>query len=135
MLMILSVIGMAACLSTGSPDMHNSRISVDWAGEYSGIIPAADGPGIIVKITLYANERYQLQYEYIGRSAGLFTTNGTFRWDEKGGTITLDNAASADTKDFPPYYIVGENKLIQLDMQGKEIKGNLAENYVLKKIF
>jgi uncharacterized lipoprotein NlpE involved in copper resistance len=147
-LIILLTIGMAACLSNknavepqpsaqreGSPlDMHNSRISVDWEGEYAGVIPAADGPGIYVKIILYKDERYQLQYEYIGRPAGLFTTNGTFTWDDEGGTITLNHAASADVKDFPPYYIVGENMLIQLDMQGKEIKGNLADNYILKKI-
>jgi hypothetical protein len=58
----------------------------------------------------------------------VFTGSGTFKWDNDGGVIILDTA------DFPPYYRVGENKLIQLDMQGKIITGSLAENYVLKKV-
>jgi hypothetical protein len=36
-------------------------------------------------------------------------------------------------KGRPSKYKVGENRLIQLDMQGKPITGALADKFVLKK--
>lgn len=107
---------------------HNSRNSVDWAGTYMGTIPCADCEGISVQITLNSDETYQLSYSYLGKADDTpETASGKFTWDEAGGAITLD------VKDCPPYYKVGENKLIQLDMSGNPIDGELAEMYVLTK--
>jgi uncharacterized lipoprotein NlpE involved in copper resistance len=36
-------------------------------------------------------------------------------------------------KDSPNRYLVGENTLTQLDMEGNKITGNMADQYVLKK--
>jgi uncharacterized lipoprotein NlpE involved in copper resistance len=105
---------------------HNSRNSVNWDGVYTGTIPAADGPGINVRITLYPDETFEIQYEYVDKP-GIFIEKGSFEWDETGSTITLKGV------DAPPYYKVGENILIQLDMQGKVITGSLADMYVLRK--
>jgi uncharacterized lipoprotein NlpE involved in copper resistance len=127
----VAVIGLAACgnasKSKAIDAAHNSRNSVNWDGLYTGTIPAADAEGINVQITLNLDETYEVQYEYIGRQNS-FTSKGTFKWDDDGGVITLD------AEDLPPYYMVGENTLTQLDMQGKAITGNLADMYVLRKV-
>jgi len=127
-LIILLSISLGACSSTGSAKTaDNSRTSLDWAGVYAGTIPAADGPGINVQITLRADESYSLVYNYVERQNNA-SENGTFSWNEAGNTITLKNTT------FPPYYRVGEKHLLQLDMKGNVIKGKLADLYVLKKM-
>jgi uncharacterized lipoprotein NlpE involved in copper resistance len=105
---------------------HNSRNSLNWDGVYTGTIPAADGEGIDVRLTLNLDETYEIRYEYIGKSSG-FTEKGNFTWDEDGAVVTLDS------RDLPPHYRVGENMLTQLDMEGNEITGDLADNYLLHK--
>ena len=126
----LSVLGLAACVSPGKAidAAHNSRNSVNWDGVYRGVIPAADGPGITVEITLNNDETYSMSYQYIDRGGEVFTEAGTFWWNNAGSTITLD------VKDRPPHYQVGENTLIQLDMNGEKITGDLSDSYVLKKV-
>ena len=106
---------------------HNSKNSLNWAGLYTGMIPAADGPGINVRITLHENGAYEISYQYIDRGDERFEHAGTFTWNDSGSVIILDST------EFPPYYKVGENILIQLDMEGKDITGPLAENYRLQK--
>ena len=127
-MVVLCVFGLGACLSSPAVDAaHNSRNSLNWEGVYTGVIPAADGPGIDVRLTLYTDESYEISYHYIDRTDGDFTASGSFIWDLAGSIITLDAA------DIPPYYQVGENHLTQLDMKRKQITGALAEHYVLKK--
>ncbi|GHV71832.1 hypothetical protein AGMMS49928_25590 [Spirochaetia bacterium] len=125
----VSLWGIAACTSTGKAidAAHNSRNSVDWPGVYRGVIPGADS-AINVEITLGEDGTYTLSYQYIDKSDEVFTSSGTFTWDDAGSVITLD------VKDMPPYYQVGENRLIQLDMAGKKISGDLADMYILKKV-
>jgi uncharacterized lipoprotein NlpE involved in copper resistance len=128
LIIILLSIGLGACSSTTpAKTADNSRTSLDWAGVYAGTIPAADGPGINVQITLRADESYSLVYNYVDRQNNA-TENGAFNWNEAGNTITLKNTT------FPPYYKVEENQLLQLDMKGNIIKGNSAALYVLKKM-
>jgi uncharacterized lipoprotein NlpE involved in copper resistance len=128
LLIILLSIGLGACSSTTPAKMvDNSKTGLDWAGVYAGTIPAADGPGINVQITLRSDESYSIVYNYIDRQNNA-TETGTFSWDKAGSIITLKNTT------FPPYYKVGENNLLQLDMKGKIITGNNADLYVLKKM-
>jgi hypothetical protein len=42
-------------------------------------------------------------------------------------TITLEAEDN-----FPKYYKIEENRLIQLDLNGNIITGELADNYILK---
>jgi uncharacterized lipoprotein NlpE involved in copper resistance len=128
LIIILLSISLGACSSTGPvKTVDNAKTGLDWAGVYAGTIPAADGPGINVQITLRADESYSLVYNYIDRQNNA-SENGAFSWNEAGNTITLKNTT------FPPYYRVGENHLLQLDMKGNIIKGKLADLYVLKKM-
>jgi copper homeostasis protein (lipoprotein) len=122
------IFGLASCLSNqGINDAHNSKNSLDWAGVYSGTIPAADVSGINVRLMLNKDETFVLRYEYLDKPSNLYEWTSSFKWDKKGNIITLN------VKDMPPYYKVEENRLIQLDMKGKPITGILADNYVLTK--
>jgi uncharacterized lipoprotein NlpE involved in copper resistance len=105
----------------------NLKNNPDWAGVYTGVIPGADSEGINAEVILNNDGTYQVSYQYIGKSDDVFTYTGTFEWDNDGGIVILDS------KEIPPYYKVGENILIQLDMDGEIITGAHANDYVLKK--
>jgi len=136
---ILIILSFAAAISTcvsadaknnlesqpGSSKM-NEGSPLDWEGRYAGRIPAADGPGIDVLITLGSDQTFSLVYNYVGREDS-FTGMGSFDWDETGNIIILKNSR------FPLYYKVGKDHLRHLDIEGNEITGNLAQMYVLKK--
>lgn len=130
-LLLLAVI--ISCGSTGRTAgepidaAHNARNSLNWAGVYTGLIPAADGPGINVRFTLHDDGSYSVVYQYLDKGDELFESSGIFTWDDTGNIIILDSG------DLPPYYKVGENIIIQLDMEGKAITGPLAKNYILNK--
>jgi len=113
--------------SCGTTDANNPRDSINWAGLYTGVIPAASSPGINAEITLNSDNTYKVIYQYINRSTDTFIYNGNFKWNRKGDTITLN------TKEIPPHYRVEGNRLIQLDLRGNVITGDLANNYILTK--
>jgi uncharacterized lipoprotein NlpE involved in copper resistance len=122
------ICGLSSCLpKRGIVDTHNSKISLDWEGVYTGTIPSASGPGIDVRLKLNMDQSFELTYEYLDRDNEPFNWTGSFQWDDTGNIITLG------IEDVPSYYKVAENKLIQLDMEGEPISGELADNYELKK--
>ena len=128
LLIALVIFGLSSCVSNkGIDKAHNSKNSLDWSGVYTGTIPAADVPGINVRLILHQDQSFELSYEYLEKPNAHFYWAGLFTWDRKGNTIFLN------IKDAPPYYKVEENRLIQLDMNGKPISGNFADSYVLKK--
>jgi len=111
------------------PVGDNSRNALDWAGTYLGVLPCADCPGIETTITLGQEGSYSRTTRYLERDkVAPLTEKGTFTWNKEGSTITLTGV-----KGGPSQYLVGENKLIQLDMQGKRITGELASRYALQK--
>jgi len=112
---------------------HNSRNSLTWWGVYEGIIPSASGQGIKTRITLNRDYTFELWYEYLGtvasRTGGnVFTTTGTFQWDDTGSKIMLEG------RNCPPFYQVGEHFLRQLDIYGNIIVGGLGDHYILQKV-
>ena len=109
-------------------DGHNSANSLDWAGVYKGVLPCANCEGIETSLTLKMDNSYQLSTTYLGKDAMPFKQQGSFEWDTKGSMIRLLNQ-----KDGPALYKVGENQLLQLDMEGQLITGDLADNYKLNK--
>jgi heat shock protein HslJ len=106
-----------------------SANSLDWNGTYQGVVPCASCEGI--KTTLILNEdlSFVLLTQYLGKSEEVFEVKGTFKWNEAEKTITLDGI-----KEAPNQFLVGENTLIQLDMSGNRVTGDLADKYVLSKI-
>ena len=109
------------------PDSHNSQNSLDWEGVYTGTIPCANCQGIRTMINLSKDLTYLMETKYLGRSEEIFKSKGTFNWDKSGSNIILGGESGK------PTYRVGENQLLVLDTEGKQITGNLAENYILEK--
>ena len=107
----------------------NSQNSLDWQGTYKGVTPCADCEGIETEIILNLDLTYVLKTKYLGKGDGkVFEEKGSFAWDKSGVNIALKGG-----KGGPSQYKVGENQLIQLDMEGKVIEGDLAEMFILKK--
>ena len=108
-------------------DEHNSKNSVDWNGTYHGTLPCADCEGIHTIVELNNDETFKLTQEYLNKNTKS-EEKGKFTWSADGSTISFN------TKDNSKFsYKVGEGKIIQLDQEGKEITGNLADKYVLVK--
>ena len=110
--------------------IDNSNTSLDWTGLYKGVTPCADCEGIETEITLNTNLTYKKTTKYLGKNdVQVNTVEGRFVWSSEGINITM-----LGIKDAPSQYLVGENKLFQLDMSGKKITSNLASKYILLKI-
>lgn len=112
-------------------DAHTSKISLDWDGTYSGVLPCADCEGIDTYLTLNKDQTYQLKLRYLGnleKESKEFISEGKFTWDENGNNITLE-----ETEDGFRKFKVGENFLKPLDKSGKEIEGVKGNNYKLYK--
>lgn len=107
---------------------HNAKNSLDYIGTYKGILPCADCEGLETTICINENNTYNLKTHYQGKGEKIFEQKGTFSWNKAGNTIILD-----DVNNGPNQYFLGENKLIQLDMSGKKITGELASEYILAK--
>jgi len=107
---------------------HNSANSLDFAGTYTGILPCADCEGIKTEIILNKDLTYEIRKSFLGKDEKIFEITGSFAWNAEGNTIILSGI-----KDAPNQYFVSEDKLIQLDMEGRRITGNLADKYVLVK--
>jgi uncharacterized lipoprotein NlpE involved in copper resistance len=123
-ILILSI----ACLILG---LSSCCSKSDWVGIYSGIVPCADCPGIETQIALNADNTYQISQKYQDKGDDVFQMSGTFQWNADKSIITLENLNETQ---FPTMYKLGKGSLIQLDLNGKEITGNLAQNYVLTKV-
>jgi len=110
-----------------APDFRIPRISLDWSGPYTGII---SGGGRLIGALLYLNSdnTFELSYSYEDTLDRILFARGKFEWDKTESNITLD------VKNFPPYYMVGENKLTQLDSKGNAIIDIQLENYALEKV-
>lgn len=106
-------------------DMHNAENALDYRGTYTGTFPAADCPGIDMRLTLKQDGAYSLHMKYIDRDS---------EFDEKGTYTVRENLLTLTPTDGQPdYYKVEEDRLRKLDADKQPITGVLAENYVLKK--
>lgn len=125
-LFAITIIGCKPGSKSSIPTGDNSSNALDWNGIYYGMLPCADCEGIETVIQLKLDKTYSLETKYIGRSAEINTSTGTFSWNKAGNKITLSN-------EQPGNYLVGENKLVHLDKDGRTISGSLAEKYILLK--
>lgn len=108
-------------------DMHNSRHSLDYKGTYEGVLPCADCPGIKTEVVL-SEDTYILRRTYLERSETPFESSGKYIWDITGNKIILKG------EEPHLHFLVAENMLVQLDLKGEKITGELAEYYKLKKV-
>ena len=113
-------------INTKAPASDSPRNSFSWVGIYEGSIPGADSE-IKTVISLASDLTYTITYQYVDKDPTVYTDKGTFEWDAAGEIITLSGT------DMPSQYKVGDGKLTQLDMDGKIIAGQFADNYILKQ--
>ena len=130
-------LGLSACKSKGDGASQNqvttgnsAKTTFDWEGTYSGVMPCADCSGIETKISLKMDNTYQMSWKYMEKNDEVYVNTGTFIWDSTGSMITLENL---DSDKYPTMYKVGENHLLQLDLSGNVITGELADKYILNK--
>ena len=70
-----------------------------------------------------------METKYLGKDEEVLTTQGNFSSNQAGNTITLNNIENSLSQ-----YFVGENMLLQLDINRNKITGDLSEKYVLEKV-
>lgn len=112
--------------STQVADMHTAQTSLDYYGEYKGTIPAADGPGIEVTLTLNKNNTYILTNIYIDRKDAEFKEEGTF--NVQGNLLTLKEKNGGES-----YYKVEEGRVVMLNADKQAAQGEMKDLYVLKQ--
>ncbi|MGV0924213.1 copper resistance protein NlpE [Empedobacter tilapiae] len=108
-------------------DDSTSQSALDWNGTYEGVIPCADCEGIKTELALNQDNTYTLTEEYIDKNLKV-ENQGNITWTDDGNSISLKMKDDEYRR-----YKVGENVLFQLDLEGNEITGSLAQNYQLKK--
>lgn len=112
-----------------TPVGDTTDVSLDWNGDYEGILPCADCEGIKTELELKSDKTYELSEEYLGKTGGKkLEVKGTFTFDSTNPSIIILDQ-SADARKF----FVGENKLYARDQTGAEFTGELAEKHVLMK--
>mgnify|MGYP002560472623 FL=1 len=107
-------------------DMHDAESSLDYQGTYTGVFPAADCPGIDMRLTLKKDGTYSLHMKYLNRDS---------EFDEKGAFTVKENLLTLTPSEGgqPQYYKVEENRLRRLDAEKQPVTGALADNYTLQK--
>lgn len=136
-LLVCSCALMAACNNGAKTNKSGEKDSVttevadtqgaemNCEGTYKGTLPAADCPGIETTLTLNANKTFTLHSVYVERNDSS---------DEKGTYTVSENVLTLqDEGGEQSYYKVEEKQLRQLDKDKKEVTGEMAEHYVLKK--
>ena len=109
-------------------DESNAKNSLDWAGTYKGVLPAADAEGMDVTIVLSPEYTFSKTYSYVGKKGEPVTETGSFTWSTDGNTVILVDAEA------PNQYFVSEGRIIQLDTEGNTITGDIASQYVLTQV-
>ena len=70
-------------------------------------------------ISIGKDSNYTLTLNYLGKTgAGPIEKKGPFSWNTAGNSITLGGITDGANQ-----YLVGENSLIQLDLNGERISG------------
>lgn len=118
---------------SGDADMKAGRMSgsetdssQDWSGVYKGTMPAADCPGIEVRITLNGDNTFESSNRYIEREE--FFEEGNYSVD--GDILTTVTSDGCDTV----YYRVENDCIVMLDRDKKDIDSPLAHMYRLQKM-
>lgn len=110
------------------PDMHTSKISLDYTGEYKGLLPCEGCEGINTYILLNDDYTFVKKTDYLGLDdSTVYEFRGKYSWNDAGNTITLEGVEA------PNQYFVGENMLIALDAKGQRIREVDEKYHILEK--
>lgn len=115
--------GTSAVVTTNSP--APSPVVESIAGTYLGMLPCADCEKISYQLQLNPDGRYSSSMTYIGKSGRAFDDSGRFTL-RPDGIVALDKTDQGMT-----YFKKHPEGLLMLDINGQEITGALAGNYIL----
>ena len=101
----------------------------DITGNYLGTIPCADCEGIQYQLKLNKNLSYTLKLMYKGKSEEITEIDGFYSLTDTL-LILLDEKAGNMN-----YLKKVDNRLLLLDKNGNEINGELAETYLLDRVY
>jgi len=93
-------------------------------GAYTGNLPCVDCDAIATVLHLDRDHSYKLMYKFEGKSKDEFV---------KEGSWTIDKNC-IELKGLDYKYKIEPEHLVQLDLSGQEILGELADQYQLIKI-
>ncbi|SKB93315.1 NlpE N-terminal domain-containing protein [Sphingobacterium nematocida] len=99
-------------------------LAANIVGVYAGSLPCVDCDAISTVLELHRNHSYTLTYMYDGKSDDQFVKEGN--WEIEKNKLILDGV---DYK-----YKIESEILVQLDLSGNEITGDLAERYQLARL-
>lgn len=123
---------LTACSSSNKKEeatVQQTQEEVTAEGIYSTTLPCADCPGIESVITLNADNTFSLVNTYQGEENATKEYEGTYKTN--GNAITLEGLNAAE---MPTQYKLANGKLVQLDLEGKEITGENASKYAYGKV-
>lgn len=112
---------------TETVDHHNSKISLDWDGTYTGTLPCDDCEGIETELTI-GSDVYVLKTLQKGVDDAYLEQTGNFTWTNDGSTIVL-----GDIDEGFNQYKVEENRVVLLDESGNKYTGDQVNEYRLNK--
>jgi len=114
--------------SQDASEIEDTR-SFSAAGKYEGTTPCADCVGIFTTLRLEPNFTFRKHSVYLNKSEDTFVTEGSFTFDPETNIVTLDSVPKG-----PNQYLLEGNQIIQLDMNGELISGELAKKYHFAKV-
>ncbi|WP_164123571.1 copper resistance protein NlpE [Sphingobacterium sp. xlx-130] len=111
--------------TTAKDKLENIELlAANVVGVYGGSLPCVDCDAISTVLELHRNHSYTLIYMYDGKSDDRFVKEG--KWQIEKNKLILDGV---DYK-----YKIESEILVQLDLSGNEITGDLAERYQLARL-
>ncbi|MBL1411298.1 copper resistance protein NlpE [Sphingobacterium faecale] len=111
--------------TTAKDKLENIELlAANVVGVYTGNLPCVDCDAITTLLELHRDHSYTLTYMYDGKSNEQFVKEG--KWEIDKNKLILDGV---DYK-----YKIESELLVQLDLSGNEITGDLAESYQLAKM-
>ncbi|GAB2459266.1 lipoprotein [Hymenobacter qilianensis] len=124
------MVGRAASPSTGSPSIAVATEGL--GGIYQGLLPCADCAGIETVLYLYPDSTYVERRTYLDQpKEGNNDQVSSGRWAQVSANLVRLTRRSAAG---PTDYRMRPRALQQLDLDGQEITGDLAERYVLAQV-
>ena len=103
----------------------SSCASHNLCATYTGVLPAADGPGIATELVLNPNGTFELERVYVGKSTTVFADSGTY-------SISDDEVLTLNSESMEiSYYQLEEGQVRKLDNHMQPIIGSLSEYYIL----
>lgn len=113
-------------------NIQEEGVPVELVGTYTGTLPCAGCEGIKATVTINEDGSFKKSDQYLTKNKEgktLFEDKGMIDWNSKDSIVTL--ISTVDTTKLK--YKMGENVIKALNIDGKTVKGVLADDFTLTK--